>query len=145
MGRPSLYSDQLAEKICEMLASGLSLRAICQEPQFPTEAAVRLWVIEDRSGFSSRYVRARNIGLDCLADRIIELAETAVIGEKRVQKADGGIEITTGDCVDRSRLAVDAAKWYLSKVAPKRYGERLELAGDQKAPLTIKIVREDRT
>lgn len=36
-------------------------------------------------------------------------------------------EVSTGDMVDRSRLQVDARKWYLSKLAPKRYGEKLIL------------------
>ncbi len=122
-----------------MLASGLSLRAICQEPQMPSEAAVRRWAYEDFGGFATQYTRARDIGLDCLNDRLLELAENPVIGEKRTIKADGGIEITTGDTVDRSRLAVDTIKWRLSKMAPKRYGERLEIAGDKENPLEVNI------
>jgi hypothetical protein len=143
MGRPSTFDPQIANQICEMLASGLSLRAICQEPQMPPEATVRSWVVYDYQGFAAQYTHARTIGLDCLADRVIELAENPVVAVKHVQKADGGIEITTGDAVDRSRLAVDTLKWYLCKLAPKRYGERLELAGDKGAPLTITVVRED--
>ena len=94
-----------------MLSSGLSLRAICQEPQMPSEACVRKWAINDAGpGFSAQYVRARDIGLDCLNDRLLEIAETPVIGEKRKQLPDGSVEITTRDTVDQSRLAVDAIK-----------------------------------
>ncbi len=126
MARASTYTEQIAEQICEMLASGLSLRAICQEPQFPPESTVRLWVIKDEGpGFAAQYARARDIGLDCLNDRLLEIAETPIVAQKTVQKPDGGIEITTGDAVDRSRLAVDAMKWRLSKMAPKKYGDRL--------------------
>ncbi len=140
MARASTYTEQIAEQICEMLASGLSLRAICQEPQFPPESTVRLWVIKDEGpGFAAQYARARDIGLDCLNDRLLEIAETPIVAQKTVQKPDGGIEITTGDAVDRSRLAVDAMKWRLSKMAPKKYGDRLEIAGDKENPLEINV------
>lgn len=42
-----------------------------------------------------------------------------------MQKADGGVEITTLDAVDRSRLTVDSLKWYLCKLAPKKYGDKV--------------------
>ena len=45
-GRPTTYSPEIAAKICEMLAAGLSLRAICQEPQMPHESTVRQWARE---------------------------------------------------------------------------------------------------
>lgn len=47
-----------------------------------------------------QYAHARDIGLDCLADRVLEIAETPLVAEKRVQKADGSVEITTADAVD---------------------------------------------
>jgi hypothetical protein len=77
-----------------------------------------------RERFSAQYARARAIGLDCLADRVLEIAETPLVAEKRVQKADGSVEITTADAVDRSRLTVDSLKSYLCKLAPKKYGLR---------------------
>jgi hypothetical protein len=55
-----------------------------------------------------RCTRARAIGLDFLADRVLEITETPLVDEKRVQKADGSVEITTADAVDRSRLTVDS-------------------------------------
>ena len=71
-----------------------------------------------------RNTRARAIGLDCLADRVLEVADTPLVAEKRVQRADGSVDITTGDAVDRSRLTVDSLKWYLCKLAPKKYGDK---------------------
>ena len=46
-GRPTNYTPEIAAKICEMLAAGLSLRAICQEPQMPHESTFRQWARED--------------------------------------------------------------------------------------------------
>jgi hypothetical protein len=78
-----------------------------------------------------------------LADRLLEVAETPVVAEKRVQKPDGGIEITTGDAVDRSRLTVDAIKWQLSKMRPDKYGDRLQVAGDKDNPIALTLASLD--
>ena len=64
----------------------------------------------DVDGFYTQYAHARDIGLDFLAEGLWRLqirAETPLVAEKRVQKADGSVEITTLDAVDRSRLTVD--------------------------------------
>jgi hypothetical protein len=109
-GRPTVHTQEIADHICQKLAEGMSLRAICrlgaeENDTFPSEAAVRQWVIDDREGFAAQYTRSREIGLDCRADALIEdakLAKDAALG----------------------RLAFDADRWYLSKLAPKRYGDK---------------------
>lgn len=47
----------------------------------------------------------------------------------------------SGDMVERSRLQIDARKWLASKLAPKKYGDKLELAGDPLSPLVINVVK----
>jgi hypothetical protein len=66
------------------------------------------------------------------------------VAEKRVQKADGSVEITTADAVDRSRLAVEAIKWYLCKLAPKKYGDKVstEVSGPDGGPVQEKLIVE---
>lgn len=140
MGRPSLYTDAIADEICRRLAEGEALREICRSEGYPSEAAVRSWAIDDLHGFGARYARAREIGYDVIAEGILELADTALIGTKSVSKPTG-VETTEGDNVDRSRLQIDARKWLLSKMLPKKYGDKLELAGDKTSPLVVQVVR----
>jgi hypothetical protein len=66
------------------------------------------------------------------------------VAEKRVQKPDGSVEITTADAVDRSRLTVDSLKWYLCKLAPKKYGEKVstEVSGPDGGPVQEKLIVE---
>lgn len=105
-GRPTAYTPEIADEILERLAGGESLRRICEDEHIPPATTVRWWVVNDREGFSARYAQARDVGLDHIADEVMDIADH-----------------TTGDVI-RDRLRFDARRWYLSKLAPKRYGER---------------------
>jgi hypothetical protein len=105
----------------------------------PSESAVRQWALEDREGFAAQYARARELGYERLAEDILEIADTPKIGVKTVNKATG-VETTEGDMIEHRRLQVDARKWMLSKMLPKKYGEKIqtELSGG----LTVKSAKE---
>ena len=113
-GRPSSYTKEIADVICKGLSEGLSLRKVCEADDMPSEATVRAWVVEDREGFSAHYARARDIGLDCRADALVDDAKIA---------KDASL----------GRLAFDADRWYLSKLAPKRYGDKITHVGGDPA------------
>jgi hypothetical protein len=138
MGRPSTYSEAIAAEICERLAAGESLKAICRDEHMPPDPTVRRWVIVDEQGFAAQYVRARDIALDRMADEIVEIADNPQIGEK-IKHGKDGTEITEGDMIEHRRLRVDARKWYLCKLAPKRYGDRLDLGNADGQPLQIAV------
>jgi len=109
-GRPSLYTQEIADTICTGISEGKSLRSLCVPESMPSEACVRRWVVDDHEGFAAQYTRARDIGLDCRADALVEdakLAKDAALG----------------------RLSFDADRWYLSKLAPKRYGDKIAHVG----------------
>jgi hypothetical protein len=129
MGRPSEYTEEKATAICALLAEGLSLREICKKDGMPPHSTVRQWVLDDRAGFAAHYARARDFGLDALADEILEIANTPKEGIKTVEKPTG-TEVTNGDMIEHRRLQVEARKWYLSKLAPKRYGDKLAVEHD---------------
>ncbi len=113
-----------APEILKRLESGESLRSICKTEGFPTEAAVRNWALTDDL-FASQYTRARDLGLDAMADQVQEIASSVM------EAAD----------VPRARLEFDAKRWYLSKLAPKRYGDRIEnrLSGPEGEALKIVV------
>lgn len=110
-GRPSKYSDELAEKICEKIANGRSLRSICAEDGMPTTSTVCKWLIENKD-FSEQYARAREKQADYFAEEIIEIADSAEAESAAVSKA---------------KLQIDARKWAASKIAPKKYGDKQEI------------------
>lgn len=123
MARPSLFSQDIANTICDRLAGGESLAAICSSSEMPCRSTVFKWLAE-KPEFSDLYARAREAQADALADEIVHIADTPQIGSKTVSKATG-LEITEGDMIEHRRLQVDARKWMAAKLAPKKYGERL--------------------
>jgi hypothetical protein len=143
MGRPSSYTPELAAEICERLACGESLRAICRDDHMPSDFAVRSWAINDVAGFSSRYTCARDFGLDVLADELLDISNTPVEGVRR-EESDDGVKVVREDMLGHRRLQVDARKWYLSKLAPKKYGDRqaVELSGNVDIATTIAAARK---
>lgn len=136
MSRPSSFTPELGARICELIAQYGSLRKICREhDELPSEATVRAWVLDVKlssNEFPAQYVRARMMGLDSMADDIVEIADTTQEGSRTKEGGINGDITETGDMIEHRKLRVDTRKWYLSKVAPKIYGDRLavEHSGD---------------
>ncbi|WP_417276397.1 hypothetical protein [Castellaniella sp.] len=57
------YTRQVSDEICQRLASGEPLLAICRDDAMPTPGAVHKWVKKDTGGFAARYRQARELGL----------------------------------------------------------------------------------
>ena len=123
---PVRYSAALAERICERLAGGESLKAICGDAGYPKAHTVLEWARSNKEGFSDQYARAREIGYTLLADEIISIADTPQIGTKTVSK-EWGEEITQADMIEHRKLRVDTRKWMLSKMLPKVYGDKQQV------------------
>lgn len=101
----------------------------------PNVATVIRWLANpEYAEFCAQYARAREAQADILADEIIDLADICRQGSKTTKKANGDIETVTGDMVERSRLQIDARKWYASKLAPKKYSDKLAIGGADDLP-----------
>lgn len=123
-GRPSSYNQDTADMICERLSCGESLRSICRDEDSPGLSTVFKW-LANVPEFREQYAHAREAQAEALFDEIIEIADTPQIGQKTVSKATG-VEITEADMIEHRRLQVDARKWIASKLAPKKYGDKIE-------------------
>lgn len=136
-GRPSEFTPELASLICGRLASGESLRSICQSDDIPAKSTILGWVVDNREGFSDQYARARKIQAEDLADEIFAVADD---GSNDWQETKFG-PMVNAENINRSRLRVDTRKWYLSKVLPKIYGDKLALEHSVDATLADKIAK----
>lgn len=107
MGRPSEFSAEIADKICEAIIEGSALYKICEQEGYPGERTVYQW-LDRHPDFAQQYARARELQQDREADKIVVIADEATDPNK-------------------ARLQIDARKWRASKLAPKKYGERIDL------------------
>jgi hypothetical protein len=137
-GQQTKYTEAIANEICERLANGEVLATICRDPHMPDERAVRQWALDDQAdkvgtgaGFAPRYARARAVGYEHLADEIIEISDAPIMFNGAPDNA----------LVQHARLRSDNRKWFLSKVLPKRFGDKVtqEITGDPNAPLLTRI------
>lgn len=91
-------------------------------------------------GFREQYARAREAMADVLFDEILHIADTPQEGVKTKVTADK-TETLTGDMIEHRRLQVDARKWMLGKMQPKKYGDKLALTNGDGGPLTVNVVQ----
>lgn len=120
------FSKDIAERICDDLASGMTLRQVCRQEGMPTPQAVILWVNEDRCGFAEQYARAREIGYKVMADELLDIADNGA--NDWMQRE--GFAVPDHEHIARSRARLDTRKWLLSKALPKIYGDKLIHAGE---------------
>lgn len=111
--------------ILEAMCEGESLRSACKT--FDVSVSTFLgWVAEDKA-LAEQYAGARARLLDVQAEELEEIGDQAAKAETAVEVA--GL-----------RLKSDNRKWLLSKLAPKKYGDKLELAGDPANPVGIAVI-----
>jgi len=126
------FTIELFDSICEEIATtDKGLSTICKSKDISTTAFYN-WINESEDDtLVDKYARARELQAEYLADQIIELSSLERISEETTIFDDGqGNEktsVTRKDNYARTRLEIDARKWKASKLAPKKFGEKLDV------------------
>jgi len=108
-----------ADAVFEMIADCHPLRVIGEEIGV-SKTALLVWL----SSRQDQYAGAMAARAETLADDILAISDDSA--KDTYTDADGNVR-TDHEVVARSRLRVDARKWLAGKMAPKKYGERLNL------------------
>ncbi len=120
-GRPTLYSAEMDAEVCELVATGSSLVTVCETLGIGYRTVYQ-W-LEANTEFAQRYARACEARADYIADEIIAIADD---GSRDYKAGEDGVALVNHDHIARSRLRVDARKWAASKLAPKKYGDKIQ-------------------
>ena len=140
-GRPSLYTEALAAKICTRLAEGKSLRSICRDDAMPAISTVMGWLFDGKhEDFPEQYARAREAQAEVRADEIVDIADDDT--NDFMADKDGKL-VADHEHIQRSRLRVDARKWIAAKLLPKRYGDKIQHTGEGGGPVTFIMTLHD--
>ena len=137
MGRPSKYTPELAAEICERLSDGEPLRQICRDDHMPSWTSIYAWAAYDKE-LSERIAQARKQGYDAIAEDLLQIADTPLIGEEETS-SNNGLTITRKDMLGHRKLQIETRLKLLSKWDPEKYGDRQILAGDKNNPLEITV------
>lgn len=128
IGRPSGYTEEIADAICDGLADARSLRSICLDDGMPNQSTVFRWLADERyADFRERYARAREAQADALFDEMLDIADDGTNDWVERKREDGSTDtVLDHEHVQRSKLRIDARKWMASKLRPKVYGDKIE-------------------
>lgn len=137
MGRPRIdYTHEKGVEIAHLISQGWSLRRLCALDGMPSTTAFFRWLAKEED-FRKQYDKAKKEQAQNLFDEIFTIADT-IDGDYEISD-DGKIKCNT-DNIQRARLRVDVRKWALSKMDPKKYGDRVALAGDEDSPIVTKEI-----
>lgn len=132
-------SEEVRQTICDQLADGRSLREICRQDGMPACSTVFKELSEDAT-FAEQYARAKQAGIEAMAEDILEIADDGRNDWMERNAEDGGFAVNA-EAVRRSQIRIDARKWLLSKLAPKKYGDKIE--HDHKGGVTLTLTATD--
>ena|SRR3990167_2448084 len=133
-GRPSIYTPKLGLEICRRISQGESVRSIDLDKKMPSGAAIYNWLLdEDKKEFLEQYARSRNIQAELMFEELLEIADDGSNDYMTITKRDIEYNVEDREVTNRSKLRVETRKWYLSKVLPKKYGDKLDMTSDGKA------------
>jgi len=136
-GRPSGYSLEKAQALCERLALGESLAQICRGDDMPSHATIYTW-LREHPEFLELYTRAREEQAETHADEIVSIAdekpELLEIKDKEGNVVDLKLDSAF---IQWQRQRIDARKWNAAKQRPRKYGDRVVHAGDDDNPVVV--------
>ncbi len=142
MGRPTSYSEKLANLICERVAtSTMGLARLCElHDDLPDKTTVNLWRYR-HAEFSTQYAQAKLKQADLMAEEILDIADDGSNDWMESFSEDGDSSYKlNGEHVQRSRLRIDTRKWLASKLLPKQYGQHAEeVKGENKSVIELLI------
>ena len=141
MAGQSQWNEDTRQYILEKMSAGNSLRSICEDESLPSEVLVRKWA-RNEPEFGTQYALAREMCMEALADELLFIADDC---SKDKTILEDGREVVDHEAINRSRLRVDTRKWIMSKIAHKKYGDKLttESTGPNGGPILVTISSDD--
>ena len=140
-GSGSKYTEELGDRICDLVSNGVNLRKVCRMDGMPSWRTVYDWVVA-HPDFATRLARARELGYDSLAEEALEISNTPHLGQKKVFSSGAGededsMTVTEDDMLGHRKLQIETRLKLLACWNPKKYGNKVALGGDAENPIKI--------
>lgn len=125
VGRPSDYTPELASKICKQIALGKSLRSICREDDMPDISTIYDW-FPLHEQFTKQYEKACQDRVEAQYEDLTEINEEAI---QYAKTNDFNVQAV----MTAYKLKADNMKWSMSKMKPKKYGDKTDITSNGEA------------
>jgi hypothetical protein len=126
----SIERRKIADQVFNEMRQGLSAYKACLKVGVH-QSTFNHWLNDDAE-MAADYARAREELHEFIAAEIVAIADAPVPSNEK-----GGLD---PGAIQKQRLQVDTRKWLLSKLAPKKYGDKIEVSGDADNPLKIERI-----
>lgn len=144
-GRPSKYDEKIANEICSIISNTtLGLAAICKAEHMPNRSTIYEWIAKHPE-FSNNYARAKELQMELMAEEIIDIADENANDTLTINKNGRDIDVPNMEYMRRSQIRIDARKWLMSKLMPKKFGDRLDLnhGGQTDNPVNVNMTTNE--
>lgn len=123
--------NQLFDDICNDIAER---NMSASKAMLGRMSYTKFWDMLNEDKFrADKYARACIIRAEQVNDEILDIADDKS-NDTITYDLDGAtVEKENKEFIQRSRVRIDARKWWLSKTNPKKYGDKLDLTTDNKA------------
>lgn len=142
-GRPSSYSVEIADEICERIALGESVRQICLLNDMPEERTFYRWLL-NHDEFCQKYARAKEAQADRFNEELTEIADDGRNDwvERENQRTGSTFIALNEEAIARAKLRIETRKWLMGKHKPKKYGDKItsEISGPDGGPVQVEVV-----
>lgn len=130
--------ESIFNTICDRIIKGESVNTILKDEDMPSSQTFFKWLNESEEK-SKKYARVKEVYADTVFEDIILIADGT---DSDILTDEEGRQQVNHNIIQRDRLRIDARKWHLSKLNPKKYGDKIEtetkLSGEIKIIRTIK-------
>ena len=131
--------DNIFEYVCQEIEKGRALRNVLKDENMPSTSTFYQWLDNDEVK-AKQYARATEVRADIIFDDILAIADE---NTNDTSINENGIEVVNNDVIQRSRLRIDARKWVLSKLNPKKFGDKTDVTSGgekiQNMPTSIQV------
>lgn len=137
-GRPSLYTEALADKIISLIEEGYSERQIGQMPGMPTARTILRWK-DENAEFCRRSARAREASAELFDDKRREAAEWLL--QMAEERNTNGKSFPKG-VVDAVRAVMQEHARSAALRDDSRFGDRKKVDVTTTAPVQV-VFKDD--
>lgn len=145
-GRPKARTEAeikaMQRLIClQISTSSCSIQTILKKlkkeiDKVPDLSTVMDW-LSDNKDFAEQYARAKEEQCEFMAEEILDISDDSSLD---LAFTEEGKAFVDKEHINRSRLRVDTRKWILSKLKPKKYGEKIGVEHSGEVGLTVNLI-----